>query len=97
MTMDDTEQGAVRTPGRGDAEGTGTPEADAADDLSELVRKGLLAITLIVLLVASLVAFFSIGDAIGTWFRSEWVPVARSVFAVAVVVLSLLVLIRLAR
>lgn len=67
------------------------------DDLVLLVRKGALAVALIVLTVALFFSFFSISAAIRTWFQDRWVPVARSVFGVAVAGLAILVVLRLTR
>lgn len=76
------------------------PSMDARssdDDLVRLVRKGALAVALIVLTVALFFSFFSISAAIRTWFQDRWVPVARSVFGVAVAGLAIFVVVRLTR
>lgn len=76
------------------------PSMDARrsdDDLVRLVRKGALAVALIVLIVALFFSFFSISAAIRTWFQDRWVPVARSVFGVAVASLAIFVVVRLTR
>lgn len=76
------------------------PSMDARssdDDLVRLVRKGALAVALIVLTVALFFSFFSISAAIRTWFQDRWVPVARSAFGVAVAGLAIFVVVRLTR
>lgn len=66
-----------------------------AADTSELVRKGLLALTLVVLGASVLLAYVAINDIIVTWLEDRWVPVWRAAFALGVAGMALWVLARL--
>lgn len=64
-------------------------------EASDLVRKGLLALTLVVLGVSVMLLYLAINDIIVVWLQDRWVPVWRAAFALAVAALALAVLMRL--
>lgn len=82
-----------------DADTGDGPAADRVhdDEWRLLVRKAGLTVSMVVLVVAIFYSFFSITGAIQTWFQDRWVPVAQSVFGIAVAGLAVFVVTRLTR
>lgn len=64
-------------------------------DPRELVRKGLLALTLAMLGISVVVAYLAVNDILVAWLQERWVPVWRAGFALAVGATALWVLARL--
>lgn len=64
-------------------------------DPRDLVRKGLLALTLAVLGLSVVVAYLAVNDILVVWLQERWVPVWRAGFALTVGAVALWVLARL--
>ena len=63
-----------------------------ASSIEDYFRIGLFVLVALLLAISSLQFYSSVHDAIYTWFESEYVPIIRAVFNLAVVVFCLYVI-----
>lgn len=73
------------------------PAISSAEKRREVIRNAALWITIGALAIAVLTFLISINAIISTWFREQWAPVARATAALAVVLASAYLLMRIVR
>lgn len=74
-----------------------TPAISSAEKRREVIRNAALWITIGALAIAVLTFLISVNAIISTWFREQWAPVARATAALAVVLASAYLLMRIVR
>ncbi|HWQ47855.1 MAG TPA: hypothetical protein VN414_02705 [Methanosarcina sp.] len=68
------------------------PKAEKASELRENFKKGILLISMLLLLVATFQLYFSIEQIIEIWFEYQYIPIFRAVYNFLILIASLYII-----
>jgi len=68
------------------------PKAEKVSDLRENFKKGILLISMLLLLVATFQLYFSIEQIIEIWFEYQYIPIFRAVYNFLILIASLYII-----
>lgn len=68
------------------------PKAEKVPDMRENFKKGILLISMLLLLVATFQLYFSIEQIIEIWFEYQYIPIFRAVYNFLILIVSLYII-----
>lgn len=68
------------------------PKAEKVSDMRENFKKGILLISMLLLLVATFQLYFSIEQIIEIWFEYQYIPIFRAVYNFLILIASLYII-----